>query len=68
MDLLVVIHVNSKGEAKYLTSNKVTEIIRKVVRKVYPDMPHDEIMKYPTHSIRVWVCVSLTEAGNLLIS
>ena len=45
MDLSVKIYVNKKGEVKYLMSTKVTEILRKAVRKVYPDMSHDKVMK-----------------------
>ena len=45
-------------------SNKFTEITQKSDRKVYPDMPHDKVMNYSTHSISVWACVSLDEAGQ----
>ena len=44
MDLPLVIYASKKGEVKYLTSAKTTEIIRKVVRTVYPDMPNEEVM------------------------
>ena len=44
----------------------MTEMIRKAVRKVYPDMPKEEVVKYSTHSIRVWACVSLDEARKSL--
>ena len=64
VDLPVAIYVNKKVEVKYLASNKVTEIIRKAVRKTYPDMKNEEVMKYSTHSIRVWACVSVDEAGK----
>ena len=65
MDLPVTSYVNNKGEeVEYLTSNEVTEIIIKAVRKVYLDMQHEDIMKYSAHSIRVWARVSLDKAGN----
>jgi hypothetical protein len=34
------------------------------VKKAYPDMSKDDLMKYLTHSISVWACVSLDEAGK----
>ena len=64
MELPLAIYANKKGEVKYLTSSKMTEMIRKAVRNVYPDMPKEEVMKYSTHSIRVWACVELDEAGK----
>ena len=64
MDLSLAIYANKKGEVKYLTSAKMTEMIRKAVRTVYSDMPKEEVMKYSTHSIRVWACVSPDEAGK----
>ena len=42
----------------------INEIIRNAVRTVYPDMPNTEVMQYSTHSVRVWACVSLDEAGE----
>ena len=51
------------GTVQYLTHSKVTEIIRKAVRAVYPDMSRKELMKHSCHSIRVWACVCLDEAG-----
>ena len=42
----------------------INEIIRNAVRTVYPDMPNTEVMQYSTHSVRVWACVSLDEAGK----
>ena len=42
MDLPLAIYANKKEEVKYLTSAKMTEMIRKAVRTVYPDMPKEE--------------------------
>ena len=64
MDLPLAIYANKKAEVKYLTPGKMTEIIRKIVRTVYPDMPNAEVMQYSTHSVRVWACVSLDEASK----
>ena len=54
---------DKKGEVCYVTQSKVTEVIRRAVKKVYPDMVKKELMKYSCHSIRVWACVTLDEAG-----
>ena len=63
-DMPLAMFINAEGEAKYLTSQKVTEIIRKAAKSVYPDISKGELMKYSTHSIRVWACVSLDEANK----
>ena len=47
-----------KGEMCYVTQSKVTDVIRRAVKKVYPDMVKKELLKYSCHSIRVWVCVT----------
>ena len=52
-----------KGEVCYGTQSKVTDVIRRAVKTVYPDMPKKELMKYFCHSIRVWACVTLDEEG-----
>ena len=63
-DMPLAVFINAEGEVKYLTSQKVTEIIRKAVKSVYPDISREELMKHSTHSIRVWACVSLDEANK----
>ena len=42
----------------------MTEISRKAVKSVYPDISKEELMKYLTHSTRVQACVSLDEANK----
>ena len=51
MDLPIAIYVNNKGEIKYLTSTKVTDIIIKAVSKVYQDIPHDEVTMNSLNSL-----------------
>ena len=63
-DMPSAVFINAEGKLKYLTSAKVTEIIRKAVKKMYPDILKKELMKYSTHAIRVWACVSLDEANK----
>ena len=45
-----------------ITHSKVTEIIRKAVKTVYPDISKKDLAMYSCHSIRVWACVCLDEA------
>ena len=56
--------VMQKKEVKYATHAKVTDVIRRAVKKVHPDISKEELMKYSCHSIRVWACVLLDEAGK----
>ena len=62
--IILAVFINATEKVKYLTSAKVTEIIRKAVKNVYPDISKEELMKHLTHSIRVWECVRLDEANK----
>ena len=63
MDLPFTIYANKNGDIKYLTGSKLTEVIRRAVINVYPYMPMNIAMLYSCHSIRIWACVLLHEAG-----
>ena len=63
MHLPLTVYLDGTGLVNYLTGDKLTQVIRKAVRKVYPDMPEKEVQLYSCHSIRVWACVELFEAG-----
>ena len=63
-DMPLAVFINAEGKVKYLASAKVTEIGRKAVNSVYLDISKEELMKYSTHSIRVWACVSLDETNT----
>jgi len=52
-----------KSEMKYLTGNRVKTLLRKIARKVHPDLSDDEVSRFSAHSFRVWACVLLSEAG-----
>ena len=58
-DMPLPMFITTEGKVKYLASVKVTKIMRKAAKNVYPDISKEELMKYLTHSIRVWACVSL---------
>ena len=65
-DMSLAMFINAEGEVKYLISQKVTEIIRKAVKSVYPDIPKEELTKYSTCSIRAWkqIGVDVAEHGS----
>ena len=48
----------------YLTGNKITELLRAAVRTIQPDTSKEDLKRYSTHSLRVWACVLLDEAGK----
>lgn len=64
-DLPMVATTDKEGKIKYLTAPRIAVLIRKAARKVHPDMSASEINKFSAHSLRVWACVLLSEAGKL---
>ncbi len=64
-DMPVAVYKTKKGKAIYLTGNKIAELLRKAVKEVRPDTTSDKLKRYSAHSLRVWACVLLNEAGKL---
>jgi hypothetical protein len=64
-DMPVAVYKTKKGKVIYLTGNKIAELLLKAVKEVWPDTTSDELKRYSTHSLRVWACVLLNEAGKL---
>jgi hypothetical protein len=62
----IVLFKMKKGKVIYLTGNKIAELLRKAVKKVCPDTTPDKLKWYSAHSLQVWACVLLDEAGKLL--
>ena len=52
-----------KSSLLYITGTKIAALLREAVKKVRPTTPPDELTKYSAHSLRVWACVLLDEAG-----
>jgi hypothetical protein len=65
VDMLVGVYKTKKGKVIYLTCNKIAELLRKAVKEVRPDTTPDKLKWYSAHSLRVWACVLLDEAGKL---
>ena len=63
-DMPAVVYNTKKGKVIYLTGNKIAELLRKAVKKVLPDTTLDKLKGYSAHSLRVWACVLLDEAGK----
>ncbi len=53
-----------KGKSIYLTGNKIAELLWKAVKSVRPDITSEYLKQYSAHSLRVWACVLLDEAGK----
>jgi hypothetical protein len=60
------VYRTKKGKSIYLTGNKIAELLRKVVKSIRPDTSSEDLKRYSAHSLRVWACVLLDEAGKPL--
>jgi hypothetical protein len=56
---------NNLGQTKYLTGNKIMELLQSLARSTHPDMTLDKVSRFSSHSGRVWAVVLLDEAGKL---
>ena len=57
------VFVNKFGITRYLTGNKIQDVLRSIAKAVHPDLMEDEIKRFSSHSGRVWALVLLDEAG-----
>ena len=58
------VYRNEKGETNYLTGSDITAYYRDVMRTVRPNITDAELSLISTHSLRVYACVLLHEAGK----
>jgi hypothetical protein len=63
-DMPVAVYKTKKDKVIYLNGNKIAELLRKAVKEVRPDTTMDELKQYSAHSLRVWACILLDEAGK----
>jgi hypothetical protein len=63
-DMPIALYKTKKGRVIYLTGNKIAELLRKAAQKVCPDTTLDKLKRYSAHSLWVWACVLLDEAGK----
>jgi hypothetical protein len=59
----MAVFVNKNGNTKYLTGNKISDVLHTIARIVHPDLSEDKIKRFSSHSGRVWALVLLDEAG-----
>ena len=64
LDLPVGVYKSKQGKILYLMGNKIAELLRVAVREIRPDTSKEELKRYSAHSLCVWVCVLLDEAGK----
>jgi hypothetical protein len=54
-----------KDALAYITGSRIAILFRAVARAMRPTMSKKEEQRYSGHSLRVWACVLLNEAGEL---
>ncbi len=47
----------------YLTGKRIAILFREAVKAIHPKTSEAELSRYLAHSMRVWACVLLNEAG-----
>jgi hypothetical protein len=57
------VYVYHQGLVKYLTGNKISELLQAVAKKCHPGLTKDEISRFSSHSGRVWAVILLDKAG-----
>jgi hypothetical protein len=52
-----------KEKLVYLTGKRIANLFREAVKVIHPKTSKDDLSQYLAHSLRVWACVLLNEAG-----
>jgi hypothetical protein len=52
-----------KAPLLYITGSRIATLLRKAVKNVRPSTSADNLKRYSAHSLHVWACVLLDEAG-----
>jgi hypothetical protein len=63
-DLMLVACYLKKDALAYLTGTRIALHFRAAARAVRPNISKDDEQRYSAHSLRVWACVLLDEAGK----
>ena len=61
--LPVACYRSKKGDRVYITASRIAFLFRAAAKAVHPNLTKAELSKYSAHSLRVWACVLLDEAG-----
>jgi hypothetical protein len=59
----MAVFIKNAGAKKYVTGNKISDVLCAVAKHVHPDLIEDEFKRFSLHSGRVWALVLLDEAG-----
>jgi hypothetical protein len=59
----VACYRTKKAPLLYITGSRIATLLRKAVKKVRPSTSANKLKRYSAHSLRVWACVLLDEAG-----
>ena len=62
-DKPVACFLNKAKKITYLTGSNIAALFRIAAKKVYPNMSKEQLKRFSAHSLRVWACVLLDEAG-----
>jgi hypothetical protein len=62
-DMPVACYRTKKAPMLYITGSRMATLLSEAVKKVGPSTLADNLKKYSAHSLRVWACVLLDEAG-----
>ena len=62
-DSLPVACHSYKKKRVYLTGKRIAVLFREAVKAIHPRMSKADLSRYLAHSLRVWACVLLDEAG-----
>jgi hypothetical protein len=57
------VYLNHEGIVKYITGNKIAELLQSIAKHCHPDFTRDKISRFSSHSGRVWAVVLLDKAG-----
>ena len=52
-----------KENLVYLTGKRIANLFRETVKAIHPKTSKAELQRYSAHSLQVWACVLLNEAG-----
>jgi hypothetical protein len=54
-----------KDALAYISGSRIATLFRAAARAVHPNISKEEEQFYSAHSLQVWACVLLDEAGKL---
>jgi hypothetical protein len=64
-DSMPVACYSKKDSLAYITGTRIAVLFRAVARAVHPTITKEDEQQYSSHSLQVWACILLNEAGKL---